>query len=318
MIPNANTSSADSTVQQRYAQSEVPQENQGKADTKQADSSLPAARLHARQKSEASIEWQQSAAGVHLSEERTGDSAVSSQQGSEPKTKVSDSEPLSLGEAVFAGDIHAIYSLIAAGASVNGTDYDGNTWLHLACTRTSAETLRALLSLGADVNHADDNGRTALHFAVEFGSVDMIRILLEFGADINRQTHGGRTALHFACESGSAQMIRTLLDSGADVNHQTKGGRTPLHFAARNGNGEANEVLLNRGADLTIRDKLRSTPLHHAAQSGNVEAITILLKKHPAIIDWRDKAGLTALDWAGTRKQVQAIELLMSNGADPN
>jgi len=285
MISHANTSSTDPDIQQRYAQFPLQPKNEGKADAPSADDSWPAVRLRARQKSEASAEWQLSAAEAHLSGEKMGVSEGHSQQGSAPPTTAPDSEPLTMGEAVFVGDIDAIHSLVAAGAAVNETDYDGNIWLHLACTRTSAEVLRALLSLGADVNHADDSGRTALHFA---------------------------------CESGSAEMIRTLLDSGADIHRQTNRGRTPLHFAARSGDGDATEVLLSRGADPMIRDKRRSTSLHHAAKSGNVDAITTLLKKHPAMIHVRDKAGLTALEWATAKKQVKAIELLMANGADPN
>ena len=122
MISHANTSSTDPDIQQRYAQFPLQPKNEGKADAPSADDSWPAVRLRAKQKSEASAEWQLSAAEAHLSGEKMGVSAGHSQQGSAPPTTAPDSEPLTMGEAAIASLPFAAAGTHAGSAKQGGMD----------------------------------------------------------------------------------------------------------------------------------------------------------------------------------------------------
>jgi ankyrin repeat protein len=75
------------------------------------------------------------------------------------------------------------------------------------------------------------------------------------------------------------------LDAGADPNRPNPEGETPLMTAARTGNRLALTVLLEHGADVD------------------------------AIEAWR---GQTALMWAVAQNQVDAVDVLLRAGADPN
>lgn len=71
-----------------------------------------------------------------------------------------------LCSAAHAGDLGEIRRLIAAGADVTQSDYDGRTALHLAACEGCEELVKFLLSVGCDPKQKDRWGNTALDDAV--------------------------------------------------------------------------------------------------------------------------------------------------------
>ena len=110
-------------------------------------------------------------------------------------------------------------------------------------------------------------------------------MLLVSGASVDAVNRYEVTPLALAALNGSAGMIERLLDAGADPNRPNPEGETPLMTAARTGNRLALTVLLEHGADVD------------------------------AIEAWR---GQTALMWAVAQNQVDAVDVLLRAGADPN
>jgi ankyrin repeat protein len=94
----------------------------------------------------------------------------------------------SFSDAIVAGDIALVKKYIDKKVEVNGTDAEGNAFLHLAvrsqCGK-SYEIIRLLCQAGADPNAVDFWGMTPLHHAAVIGKVPAVRILLKHKADVN-------------------------------------------------------------------------------------------------------------------------------------
>lgn len=102
-----------------------------------------------------------------------------------PNYTITDEAPLL--EAARDFDENGIQNSLDKGISVNASDEDGNTALHLVLSAgdKSPETLSILLESGADPNRKNHKGNTSLHRAVKYGAVNAIASLLESGADPN-------------------------------------------------------------------------------------------------------------------------------------
>lgn len=123
-------------------------------------------------------------------------------------------------------------------------------------------TPKFLLDNGANIQAAAMDGQTALHGAVRRESAELVQLLLGRGANSRAVQANGNTALHLACSTQNTSMqphmlivAELLLDHGADLEARNAHGSTPLHlsiscsqhiygFTATVYNG-----LLRRGAD---------------------------------------------------------------------
>ena len=105
------------------------------------------------------------------------------------------------------------------------------------------------------LNCTDSDGRTLLHLAVRHGQTHAVALLVqEGGAPINRANKAGETPLHQACQYGRMNIIRFLLDHGAGVNLGDGKGNTPLHVAAVKNKKDVAQALLEYGAAMDSRN----------------------------------------------------------------
>ena len=92
--------------------------------------------------------------------------------------------------------------LLAKAASENGSNYissllesqnaDGQTALHLACRRGSAELVEAILEYEeANVNVLDKDGDPPLVFALAAGSPECVRSLIKRNANVTSRLRDG-------------------------------------------------------------------------------------------------------------------------------
>lgn len=153
-----------------------------------------------------------------------------------------------------------------------------------------------------------------------------------------RDPKGFMTPLHFAACSGNLKKIKRLLARDPqDVNVTDRFAMTPLHYAAMKGQYQAAVLLVKLGAKLRpdvdghsplfyakkhlkLRAYLASVVkerkvklMHAAAYRGDMAKI----KTYLPYIEEEDAKQRTALLHAARKGQRQAIDYLLSKGADP-
>ncbi len=216
-------------------------------------------------------------------------------------------------EVAKSGNIQKVNSLINEGASVNATDQNGQTPLHLAAKNGHEEVVKALLNKGANVNAKDNDEQTPLNLAP---NGDIRTLLID-------------TALLEAVKKGEIDKVESLIREGADVNALDTNLNNSLYWAVKNNHSTTAEVLLDNGADLHTFDPSRErdvlsryqeietehskNSLHLVAKLGNLEAVQDLLGKGANVNAQNDK-GETPLDLATDDK----IKTLLQNAEKSN
>ncbi|KAL7955134.1 ankyrin repeat-containing domain protein [Trichoderma compactum] len=182
-------------------------------------------------------------------------------------------------------------ALIAAGASVTSTSYNGQS------------LMRLLLENGAEPNAVDKRLETALHYATYEGPAET--------------DSEGVTALHQAASHGLIDVAELLVRQNIEGLHITTDlQQTPLHIAAIKGHVELARLLLDYGADLNAVDAHLCTALLDAASFGFTEVVRFLLSLKPEL-DIQDGWGQTALACAAKNGHSEIIQLLLDSGSDP-
>lgn len=141
-----------------------------------------------------------------------------------------------LFNAVLAGDLINVRSLLQSGADSKICNDDGETPLMLAAGLGKLEMVNALIESGANVHATDARGWTALMKAIynhdlDHGFPEIISALISAGADIETQIAYGTRPLMLAAGYGQAGVIDVLLAAGVDVRAANEGGRTARKMA---------------------------------------------------------------------------------------
>ncbi|HEV8037324.1 MAG TPA: ankyrin repeat domain-containing protein [Bryobacteraceae bacterium] len=248
--------------------------------------------------------------------------------------------------------------------------------LHQAARVCQADRMRELLSRHPSLNETDENGMTPLHIAIDSRQPACVGLLLEAGADRKARDRRGRTAFDAALQdlmtrssgtmlplpasdTDSAQVpelqdrraivrllwnsgqekppgpvgpmpwsleytamhrqagiTKMLLSMGADPNAAGTGGTTPLADAALKGDLYGVRALLEYGARPNAISAAGTQPIHDAALGDNAEVIRELAM-HGADINARTRDdSKTPLHIAATMGKMKAVEALVALGAD--
>lgn len=179
-------------------------------------------------------------------------------------------------------------ALIDAGAPVDGDPGDKETPLITAASYGDAEVARVLIDAGADVNarSAPDSGGvpggTALLHAAVFGMTDVLDLLVEAGAEV-----------HSLEEAAAAGDVESWLTPESPLQARIRA----LVFAADHQRLPVIDQLVEAGTPVDAFDEVWGRQaLRIAAQNGRPASVRRLLE-HGADPSFRDKEGLTALDW---------------------
>lgn len=173
--------------------------------------------------------------------------------------------------------------------NVNTTDFEKNTFLHLASKKNDCQFLNVLLAKKPNVNCQNSNLITPLHLAKSF---EFVNLLIESGADVNSLDKFGRSALYTA---KTPEIAKLLIEKGANVNLNDNEGRTALHYAKT---PQMIEFFLGMGLDINQCDAFKCTPLHYVVTNNCGFDCVKLLLDNDAEIDFVNSRGYTALQEA--------------------
>lgn len=127
--------------------------------------------------------------------------------------------------------------------------------------------------------------------------------------------------LHLAsalsAEEGALQVIQLLLDAGAQLHHADRNGETALIAALREDSTEVVNVMLaadNSGRLLSRSNRQNQSALHLAVILGASNSVRLLVAKGAAT-DLKDAEGLTPLDYAKRRNDVEAVQSITAGEA---
>jgi serine/threonine protein kinase len=220
--------------------------------------------------------------------------------------------------AACEGNNAVIEGLLAKGVSVNLSDYDRRTALHIAAAEGNLSTVELLISANADVTAADRWGHTPMDGAAENSYTDIIAALRTAGGDhgltprireeeLDRNPNSRKlgelsndstprnsprmgatqtelkadaVGLQLCCAAaaGNAEILRRLIADGAHINAVDYDGRVALHVAAAYGHHDLVKDLLDLKADVRHRDNFGNTALSCAVSQQHEEVATVLLK----------------------------------------
>lgn len=158
---------------------------------------------------------------------------------------------------------------------------------------------------------------TRLADAARAGDLAGVEDLLRAGVAADTPEPDGTTALHWAAYRDDVEMAARLLAAGADVDRANAHGATPLSLACVNANPTMVGKLLEAGAEPGLL-AFGEPPLLTCARTGSVEAVELLLARgaDPNVGDaWKEQ---TAVMWAAAEDHVPVVETLIAHGADPD
>lgn len=259
-----------------------------------------------------------------------------------------------LVDAVRAGDLDLVETLLRRGASPNARDAEGVNALCRAIRGGETAIARRLFEAGASLPDDAKEAADELARAVAFDDAELIEMLLARGVSIDQRSNqfDGATPLHMAAEAGKLASISALLRAKADIDARDDHGFTPLARAVLLGREDAIDLLLARGADAASIDSFGRTTLHLAAAVGQPDAVEMLLASgvapgradahgwtalHAAAahgrcdvvagmartmdrpaLDCRTARGATALHLAARRGDRDCVQALLAVGLDPS
>merc|ERR1719454_1618833 len=171
---------------------------------------------------------------------------------------------------------------------------------------TSNAAIQDLIAQGSNIGaQMDKTGETPLHLASRYARADAAKKLLEAKSDVNAADNTGRTPLHAAVAADAQGVFQILVRHRAtNLDAKTYDGTTPLILAARLAIEGMIEDLIKE-ADINASDENGKSALHWAASVNNVEAVNILLA-NGANRDAQDSKDETPLYMAAKEGSYQA------------
>lgn len=143
--------------------------------------------------------------------------------------------------AICEGDTSGLRTALSKGVQPDAR-YRGTPLLHWAIQYGQLHAVRTLVAAGASLNRTNDLGFTPLDAAVGQGSISITRFLLCSGARVRSRTRNG-SALHTACAYRRLEIVRLLLQHGADPNALDSEGKRPRDHCQRRKNHIDEKIL---------------------------------------------------------------------------
>ncbi|CAG9820651.1 unnamed protein product [Phaedon cochleariae] len=235
---------------------------------------------------------------------------------------------------ILNGAENAAIFLAVEVANLNHVNSEGETALHIACSKNFSKLVLHLAKLGANCNLLTNESRQSpLHYAVESNSEDCIKVFIEFneyieGSDtseprvpcnFNLRDINGDTAISLALNKGYNHLVPVLIEGKADVNIRNGKDFTLLHQAILNEDSKTAIFLLNHGVDINAKTTDYETPLQLAIHCHLANVVDALCTRG-VDMSAPDRLGNCAL-WAALdsdQEEIASILTLVEHRANIN
>ena len=209
---------------------------------------------------------------------------------------------------------------------MNKCDYDVTNVLSLfikACKEGNLEVAKLLCTNIDTVNSSDAEGNTPLHIACMYNHFELVKFLTEDRqCTQNVKNQRGELPLHIACDcSKQASLLETvkLVSSKSNVNAQTILGDTPLHYACYSGVVEVVQFLTEQcQCDQTIQNIQGELPLHIACEHSLLEVVKLVCDCNVNAQTIKEDTPLYIAINSGYKRSEVAEFLVYTKGADPS
>lgn len=228
--------------------------------------------------------------------------------------------------AVKNRKLDEVRAALEEGFDPNQYNKDGDTALHLCARGNLTDVAEILLAHKANPRIAkkDDPAALPLNDAVNFGKAEMTELLARHGGYLPGNAPDGWNLLHRACEKGKPQLVDALLKAGAGANDTTNNGSTPLLISVMRAQTAVADVLLDdpqviaKMNDLYAQsDEKRRNAFQLAIDRGQ-SAIARKMIARGTRLNTEDADGITPLQSAIRRGDVELVDMLTKSGADIN
>jgi RNA polymerase sigma factor (sigma-70 family) len=216
-----------------------------------------------------------------------------------------------LFEAVYQKNAQKVEELLSQGADVHARYAEGRTPVLISSTLSDLPTLEVLVKHGGNVEDKTTRGITSLMFASIYGNTNMVEYLLSKGAGLEVRDSVGSTAVMLGVFAGQLDVVQLLQKRGANLHVKNRHGETAMSLAAKSGNVSVVEYLKKEGFPYR-------PDLYTAAGMGDLQTVEKLIQEGHDV-NLKDRAsGFTPLMYAASAGHVDAVKLLVEQGANVN
>lgn len=191
--------------------------------------------------------------------------------------------------------------------------------LHIACLKSSDEIAMYLIHKGADLHLKNQDGDSCLHIICSKGSYNLLTDICNLPRSIlpilklDVRSNHLLNLLHCAAASGNKVLLALLLEHNVEINAIDDERKIPLHYACMKGHYEAAVFLLSQGSHLDMQDFFLRTPLLFACSSGNLNLVKYLVDSGASLRSVSAK-GNNCAHAASISGNVEVIRFLDENG----
>nr|XP_023017767.1 rabankyrin-5 [Leptinotarsa decemlineata] len=232
---------------------------------------------------------------------------------------------------ILNGAENAAIFLSGKVGNLDHVNSEGETALHLACSKNCRQLVRSLVELGANANLLTNELRqSALHYAIKSNSEECIRALIDFNTELEKTENtaesrvpcnfnladmNGDTPISLALNEGYNHLVPVLIEGKADVNIRNGKDFTLLHLAILKEDSSTAIFLLNHGVDINAKTSDYETPLQLAIHCRLADVVDALCTRG-VDMSATDKHENCALWAALDHGQEDIASILVRHGAD--
>lgn len=257
-----------------------------------------------------------------------------------------------LHTAAALADPEAVRLLLERGMSANAKDRYGNFPLHALAAPDHVRSYRSggvteeevracadlLFEAGASTMRKNEDGLPALCDAAKFARYEILESAAAHGLKLTMTDRDGNNPLHAACDwlghpvnyidrgkeisedeqkAGYLRCIRVLVDAGMDIDEKNDFGMTALELAMDSGVKEAAAVLTGDEAMAATG----GMTVFQAIEKNDMDSLRALIEGGTDLDETAGEGkfnGMTPLAAACMMLHMDAVQLLLEGGADPN